>query len=54
MPDNYDALVLRGRLYLMQGKPDKAVAELDRMCGALLIGAPEVQLPPGPSASGCQ
>ncbi|HEY2084375.1 MAG TPA: tetratricopeptide repeat protein, partial [Verrucomicrobiae bacterium] len=29
--DNYEALLLRGRLYLVQGQGDKAVAHMDRM-----------------------
>lgn len=41
-PDNYDALILRGRLLLTQGKPDKAVVEMDRMA-ALYDRSPEVQ-----------
>ena len=29
--DNYEALLLRGRMYLAEGQGDKAVAEMDRM-----------------------
>lgn len=39
--DNFDALFLRGRLYLATGKIDKAVAEFSRMA-ALYDQAPEV------------
>jgi tetratricopeptide (TPR) repeat protein len=41
-PDNYDGLMLRGRLLLTEGKADKAVAEMDRM-SALYDRSPEVQ-----------
>jgi len=40
--DNFDALFLRGRMYLATGKIDKGVAEFSRM-GALYDQSPEVQ-----------
>ena len=41
-PDNYDALMLRVRSLLVQGKSDKALPELDHMA-ALYDRSPEVQ-----------
>lgn len=40
--DNFDALFIRGRMYLVTGKIDKAVAEFSRMA-ALYDHSPEVQ-----------
>jgi len=40
--DNYEALLLQGRMDLAQGKYDKAVAELDRMA-SLYDRSPQVQ-----------